>query len=145
MSSSAPRSEVVRNLSMIVSWFECTDLPVNATHNTCVEVSKAINKLLDDTLNYQPGACQRRIGARQEVTELAVPSEIPRTTTSATPGGDADTAVKNTKPYDLGAPMLQPEPFGNDLTNGISIGTGESFLTWLDELGMDTSIPEFLL
>ncbi|EGD87653.1 hypothetical protein H112_04119 [Trichophyton rubrum D6] len=145
LSSSAPRSEVVRNLSMIVSWFECTDLPVNATHNTCVEVSKAINKLLDDTLNYQPGTCQRRIGAQQGVTELAVPSEIPQSTTSATPGEDADTAAKNTKPYDLGVPMLHPEPFGNDLTNGISIGTGESFLTWLDELGMDTSIPEFLL
>lgn len=130
---------------MIVSWFECTDLPVNATHNTCVEVSKAINKLLDDTLNYQPGTCQRRIGAQQGVTELAVPSEIPQSTTSATPGEDADTAAKNTKPYDLGVPMLHPEPFGNDLTNGISIGTGESFLTWLDELGMDTSIPEFLL
>lgn len=111
-----------------------------------MEVSKAINKLLDDTLNYQPGTCQRRIGAQQGVTELIVPSEIPQTTTaSATPGGDADTAAKNTKPYDLGVPMLHPEPFGNDLTNGISTGTGESFLTWLDELGMDISIPEFLL
>ncbi|KAM5438395.1 hypothetical protein MferCBS31731_004972 [Microsporum ferrugineum] len=138
LSSTAPRSEVIRNLSTIVSWFECTDLPVNATHNTCVEVSKAINKLLDDTLNYQPGTGQRRIGGDHRVAELAISSEMP-------PGVDTDTVMKNTKPYDLGVPMLHPEPFGSDLTNGISIGTGESFLTWLDGLGMDTSIPEFLL
>ncbi|KAF3482529.1 uncharacterized protein GIQ15_05288 [Arthroderma uncinatum] len=137
LSSTAPRSEVIRNLSTIVSWFECTDLSLNVTHNACVEVSKAINKLLDDTLNYQPGTSRRRIGGNETVAAHAVSSEGPRV--------DADAIVGNTKPYDVGAQTLHPEPFGNDLTNGISIGTGESFLSWLDELGMDTSIPEFLL
>ncbi|KAK2873915.1 hypothetical protein FQN49_002006, partial [Arthroderma sp. PD_2] len=140
LSSTAPRSEVIRNLSTIVSWFECTDLSLNITHNTCVEVSKAINKLLDDTLNYQPCVGRRRMGGREgdtEHPEHTAPSESPRV--------DTESTAKNTKPYDMGAPMLHPEPFGNDLTNGISIGTGESFLSWLDELGMDTSIPEFLL
>jgi hypothetical protein len=49
------RSRIIRDLSLLVSWFEGANPSTCHTHQVCVEVTKVIVKLLNDTLDYPTG------------------------------------------------------------------------------------------
>ncbi|KAE8353717.1 hypothetical protein BDV28DRAFT_101392 [Aspergillus coremiiformis] len=84
---------------------------------TCVEVNKAITRLLDDSLNYRPSS-------------LPTPSEDRK--------GDGPVEERSCDS------IIQWENAG-DVPDPASFGTSTDFLSWLDDLGFETSLPEFLL
>lgn len=127
--SSSTRSTIIRELSIMVSWLETENHPYNPTHKANVEVNKAITKLLDDTLNYQP-----------------IPAEPlgvvdPNTAHGVQRHGEDNAGGISQQPIGY----LQPDPAGNDPVNDIVFDSSENFLKWLDELGVDATVPELPL
>ncbi|KAE8375021.1 hypothetical protein BDV26DRAFT_25387 [Aspergillus bertholletiae] len=116
---SASRSEIIRKLSVFVSWLGCTDPSISHTHRICVDINKAITKLLDDTLNYRPS----RRPAKQIISPL-----------------------QGHRPFEensSGSVMSWTNV--DDLPDLATFGTSADFLSWLDDLGFETTLPEILV
>ncbi|EIT83012.1 hypothetical protein AO1008_10481 [Aspergillus oryzae 100-8] len=106
---SASRSEIIRKLSVFVSWLGSADPSISHTHRTCVDINKAITKLLDDTLNYRPS---------------------PRS---------AEQIPDRTQGHG------SIEESSSDLPDLATFGTSADFLSWLDDLGFGSTLPELLV
>jgi hypothetical protein len=50
--TTTPRSQIIRDLSVLLAYFERQQLPVRPDFQVCVQISKVIAALLDDTLNH---------------------------------------------------------------------------------------------
>ncbi|KAF7157768.1 hypothetical protein CNMCM6106_003751 [Aspergillus hiratsukae] len=122
---SVPRSRIIRGLSVLVSWFESAKPPSDVTHQACVEVTKVIIKMLNDTLDCPSG---------WQMVDRPQPGTG---TLSALNGGDR---VWDTN--SIGVPLNAYEQNGTT-PNVDALETSEDFLNWLNELGLDTSVPEF--
>ncbi|OJJ33437.1 hypothetical protein ASPWEDRAFT_185815 [Aspergillus wentii DTO 134E9] len=48
------RAEVIRNLSVLVGWFENASVPGRGEYQACVEASKVVGGLLDEILEFEP-------------------------------------------------------------------------------------------
>ncbi|RAQ57303.1 fungal specific transcription factor [Aspergillus flavus] len=123
---SIPRSRIIRNLSLLVSWFESANPPNNSTHQACVEVTKAMIKLLDDTLDY-PSRGQMADGPQPGTGNRPAPNNSDRV-------GDSSHLI---------GMSLNAHEQDETIPNVDTLETSEDFLNWLDELGLDTSVPEF--
>jgi hypothetical protein len=84
-----------------------------------VEVTKVIIKLLNDTLDY-PSAAQMVNG--------------PQTGTGNHPMPNSSHSIEMS---------LNVYEQSGTTPNMEALETSEDFLNWLDELGLDTSVPEF--
>lgn len=124
--SSSPRSTVIRNLSVVVSWLETENASSNATHKAGMDVNKAIAKLLDDALNYQPAQTEPQAGISLTATH------------DGEHGLEGNAGGMPRQPINC----LQPDPVCNDPVNDIVFDSSENFLKWLDELGVDANVPE---
>ena len=129
--SSFTRSTIIRSLSVIVSWFENESHSTNPTHKAGVEINKAITKLLDDTLNHQATSTQHREGA------------VDVNTAQEVQGHQEYSATGNT--HQLAGSYLHGEAVGNESVNDIVFDSSENFLRWLDEFGVDTTVPDLPL
>ncbi|KNG82297.1 hypothetical protein ANOM_008700 [Aspergillus nomiae NRRL 13137] len=123
---SMPRSRIIRDLNLLASWFESANPPTSYTHQACVEVTKAIIKLLDDTLDYPSGG-QRVDG--------------PQPGTGNRPGPNSGDQVRDNS-HSIGG-SFNTHGQSETIPNVDTLETSEDFLNWLDELGLDTSVPEF--
>ncbi|GMF79848.1 unnamed protein product [Aspergillus oryzae] len=114
---SASRSEIIRKLSVFVSWLGSADPSISHTHRTCVDINKAITKLLDDTLNYRPS---------------------PRS---------AEQIPDRTQGHGSIEESSSVLPWANveDLPDLATFGTSADFLSWLDDLGFGSTLPELLV
>ncbi|GAB1199732.1 hypothetical protein APSETT444_009089 [Aspergillus pseudonomiae] len=92
----------------------------------CVEVTKAIIKLLDDTLDYPSGG--------QTV-------DGPQPGTGNRPGPNSGDQVRDSSHSIIGS--INTHGQSEAIPNVDTLETSEDFLNWLDELGLDTSVPEF--
>ncbi|PKX91327.1 fungal specific transcription factor domain-containing protein [Aspergillus novofumigatus IBT 16806] len=120
---SIPRSRIIRDLSLLVSWFESANPPTNVTR---VEVTKVIVKLLNDALDYPSGA------------QMA---DGPQPVTGSHSALSSDDRVLDGS-HSIGMSLNVYDQSGTmPIVDGIE--TSEDFLHWLDELGLDSSIPEF--
>jgi hypothetical protein len=119
LTCSIPRSRIIRDLSLLVSWFESASPPTNVTHQACVEVTKVIIKLLNDTLDY-PSAAQMGNG--------------PQTGTGNHPMPNSSHSIEM---------ALNVYEQSGTTPNMEELETSEDFLNWLDESGLDTSVPQF--
>ncbi|PLB51347.1 hypothetical protein P170DRAFT_356191 [Aspergillus steynii IBT 23096] len=126
--SCIPRSKIIRNLGLLVSWFEDANSSMSVTQKNCVQVSEVITRLLDETLNHQPGAGLQTTGQFQH---RLGPD------TSERPMIDGVTAVAS----DTGSLVLPDENCANVNTFGTSV----EFLDWWDEFWVDGAIPEAVL
>ncbi|KAL2851156.1 hypothetical protein BJY01DRAFT_232975 [Aspergillus pseudoustus] len=52
--TTTPRSQIIRDLSVLLAYFERKQLPVRPDFVVCTQISKVIGALLDDTLNSEP-------------------------------------------------------------------------------------------
>ncbi|KAB8258839.1 hypothetical protein BDV32DRAFT_150929 [Aspergillus pseudonomiae] len=123
---SMPRSRIIRDLNLLASWFESANPPTSYTHQACVEVTKAIIKLLDDTLDYPSGG--------QTV-------DGPQPDTGNRPGPNSGDQVRDSSHSIIGS--INTHGQSEAIPNVDTLETSEDFLNWLDELGLDTSVPEF--
>lgn len=137
MTTSIPRSRIIRNLNLLVSWFETTALRSSRECGVCAEVTKVLSRLLDDTLNhesYQGGSINNNRGQPYQNGVDDVSAHVPP-----------------------GQGQMRSEPFipvihSNSLLHGPLTGheSSEEFLAWLDsvdwgatsglESGLDTTI-----
>lgn len=123
-----PRSKVIRSLNLFVSWFEATGIPKSRECAACEEVTKVIERLLDDALNHEDCQVEAR-GNR--------PERRPRDSEQSDAAGNIyDHQIQD---REASPPHLLSRTCGDDdmLTGN---ETSEEFLTWLD--GVDwNSIP----
>ncbi|KAE8382985.1 hypothetical protein BDV26DRAFT_252425 [Aspergillus bertholletiae] len=103
--SSISCSRIVRDLSIAISWVEKQSLPNRSDYQRCLQISRVISRLLDDTLNQGlasvKGTNSQLEDVQQEQQGLA----------------GVDINGSSDKPPPL------PEPF-----------TSEEFLSWIDDL-----------
>ncbi|OGM40976.1 fungal specific transcription factor [Aspergillus bombycis] len=123
---SIPRSRIIRDLNLLASWFESASPPTSYTHQACVEVTQVIIKLLDDTLDYPPSG-QMAHGPQPGTGSRPTPSSGDRVRESS---------------HSIGVSLNVYEQ-SETLPNVDTLETSEDFLNWLDELGLETSVPEF--
>ncbi|EER23198.1 hypothetical protein D8B26_001281 [Coccidioides posadasii str. Silveira] len=169
-SSTPPRSQIIRDLGMIISWFETAALPINPTTRVCVEITKVLSKLLDDALNYQPSGPQQQEEEqehpqRRQESQLRLLDQVDRARstsqaniasgTGAAPG-DANERRDPTRAEgeqsrqqqvcdnpEQAQPLLAPE--APEIGIGIDDQfTSEKFLSWLDDLDWDATVPDLL-
>ncbi|KAB8224187.1 hypothetical protein BDV33DRAFT_188456 [Aspergillus novoparasiticus] len=114
---SASRSEIIRKLSVFVSWLGSADPSISHTHRTCVDINKAITKLLDDTLNYRPSP-----RSAEHIPDPAQGHGSIEESSSEMPWANVE-----------------------DLPDLATFGTSADFLSWLDDLGFETTLPELLV
>ncbi|KAF5856992.1 hypothetical protein ETB97_006448 [Aspergillus alliaceus] len=124
---STPRSRIIRDLSLLASWFESATLPASDTHQACVEVTKVMIRLLNSTLDYPSGG-QIGDGSQPGIGICPAPNSSER-------AGDSSNAIGES---------LDAYEQRETAQNMDALETSEDFLKWLDELGLDTSIPEIL-
>ncbi|KAH8429321.1 uncharacterized protein LDX57_006988 [Aspergillus melleus] len=126
--SPIPRSTIIRNLSLLVSWFEDANNIMSITQKNCVQVSEVITRLLDETLNHQVGEGVRTTEQVQH-----------RSGTGGCEGpvNDSITAICPTADH-----LLLPD---DNALNVNSFGTSVEFLDWWDEFWVDGSIPDVVL
>ncbi|KAI1931403.1 hypothetical protein LOZ65_001211 [Ophidiomyces ophidiicola] len=161
-----PRSQIIRDLGRIISWFETATLPPTATSRVCVDITKVLSRLLDDALNYQPSLSQHsqsshgrphqhaqlpvdgRIGTegRDSAVEISPAAIIPGAESSAhvmTRPGDEQMQQPPGSSLEQ-AQLLLPH---DNPEIGIGIDdqfTSEKFLSWLDDLDWDATVPDLL-
>ncbi|KAL5361377.1 putative fungal-specific transcription factor [Aspergillus floccosus] len=123
---STSKSRIIRDLSVLISWFEISNSPTSHTHQACVEVTKVLTKLLNDTLDYPSGGQLANGPLRASGNSLAPTS---------------DDRVRDSS-HSIGMPLKAYEQ-GGIIPNVDALETSEDFLNWLDEFGLDTSVPEF--
>ncbi|PYH87830.1 hypothetical protein BO71DRAFT_436346 [Aspergillus ellipticus CBS 707.79] len=115
--SAAPRSEIIRTLSILTSWLQNSEMPPSSTGAACIELTNVISRLLDDTLNHQPDPSTQE--PDQDITRPGVQDVL-----DSAPSGSG-----------ISAPS---EAFGIGLC-------GEEFLSWLDDLELDlVSLERFI-
>ena len=91
-----------------------------------MEVTKAMIKLLDDTLDYPPGG-QMADGSQPSTSNQSAPNNVDR--------------IRHNS-HSIGVSLNAYEQ-GETIPNVDALETSEDFLNWLDELGLDTGVPEF--
>ncbi|EED15590.1 conserved hypothetical protein [Talaromyces stipitatus ATCC 10500] len=150
---SSPRSEIIRNLSYLISWFQSIELPSALTGTLCKELIKVISRLLDEALDYQ-----------QPSPSSSQP--IP-TNSGATDNFDVNSANNNTIPLQppeetdisgsqqslLG--LMDGDPIeslwlgmgmeygvSDDAFHGLGRGLVSDGMNWLDELGLNTDLDD---
>lgn len=126
ISCSASRSEIIRKLSVFVSWLGSADPSISHTHRMCVELNKGITKLLDDTLNYLPSSCSNR--SEEQMLDL-----------------DHGGGSTEERSCDAVFPWENTQQDILDLPDLSTFGSSTEFLSWFDDLGFETSLPELLL
>lgn len=110
MPGNISRSDVIRNLSVLISCLESVVLPGDGNHRLCTELNKMLALVLDEVLNHQPAS------------NAGTPSATNRMTTGGeTVNGGSGAAIDE-------------EFFNMPLIEGMEpIPTGsEDFLNWLD-------------
>ncbi|KAL2811420.1 hypothetical protein BJX63DRAFT_276357 [Aspergillus granulosus] len=110
-----PRSQIIRDLSVLLAYFELQQLPVRPDFQVCAQISKVIGALLDETLNNGP----RRNHADQPDQHAHQASSSALNIAHA--NEQADEADN-----DPNATLSLPEPI-----------TSQDFLSWFDELIWD--------
>ncbi|GFF59720.1 hypothetical protein IFM51744_10025 [Aspergillus udagawae] len=123
---SMSRSRIIRDLSLLVSWFEGANPSTCHTHQVCVEVTMVIIRLLNDTLDYPTGG------------EMV---DGPQPGTGNRPAPASDDRVWRSS-HSIGVPLNAYEQSGTT-PNVDALETSEDFLNWLEEFGLDTSVPEY--
>ncbi|KAE8413664.1 hypothetical protein BDV36DRAFT_268048 [Aspergillus pseudocaelatus] len=109
--SSIPCSRIVRDLSVAISWVEKQNLPNRSDYQLCLQISKVISRMLDDTLNQGLISAKDTHSQLEKVQqEQRVPEGFPIDRSS-----DASDRFQQL-----------PEPF-----------TSEEFLSWIDDLVWD--------
>ncbi|KAE8371329.1 putative fungal-specific transcription factor [Aspergillus bertholletiae] len=122
---SVPRSRIIRDLSLLVSWFETASPLTSGTHQACVGVTKVMIRLLDDTLDYPPDGSM---------------GEGPQLDPGNRPAASSERVRDHS--HTIGVSLNAYEQ-NDTIPNVDSLETSEDFLNWLDELGLETSVPEF--
>ncbi|PWY73577.1 hypothetical protein BO70DRAFT_319779 [Aspergillus heteromorphus CBS 117.55] len=117
--SAVSRSEVIRTLSVLISWLQTSEMSPSTTAKPVMELTKVISRLLDDTLNYQPGP--------------SIPQDTNQNAT--TPAGQENVLDSAVLGSGIGAPS---EAFGIGLS-------GQEFLSWLDDLDLDLTSSEIFV
>ncbi|KAL3451349.1 hypothetical protein BJX65DRAFT_267802 [Aspergillus insuetus] len=113
--TTTPRSQIIRDLSVLLAYFERQQLPIRPDFQVCVQISKVIGAMLDDTLNHKPHS-QRRTRPNRPVDQAS--------------SGIMDSFQANGQ---IGGSY-------NDVTNALPLHepmTSQDFLTWFDELIWD--------
>ncbi|THC89003.1 hypothetical protein EYZ11_011544 [Aspergillus tanneri] len=128
---SVPRSTIIRNLSLLVSWFDDANGNISVTHRDCARVSEIITRLLDETLNHQPNAGYTVLDGQRDALQNGA---IARTNVPMVEGPDT-----------LGSQIEHYQLPGENGPNVNAFGTSVEFLDWWDDFWVDTSIPEALL
>ncbi|OKL61728.1 hypothetical protein UA08_03061 [Talaromyces atroroseus] len=143
--SSSSRSEIIRNLSFLISWVETSGMSPSVTGAACLELTKLIGRLLDEALNYQtphfpPSSL---VGATnlQEVDKLGlvtlaqstVPAQI--TTDEAMNRSESQNQLQGL--IDLGV--------GDDAFLGLGCGFASDRFNWLDEIELETDMGPWRL
>jgi hypothetical protein len=113
--TTTPRSQIIRNLSVLLAYFERQQLPIRPDFHVCVQISKVIGAMLDDTLSHKPQPQQRMRPNR--------------------PVGQASTGI-----LDSFQANGQIDGSDNNVANSLPLHepmTSQDFLTWFDELIWD--------
>ncbi|KAJ0415128.1 hypothetical protein BJY00DRAFT_327235 [Aspergillus carlsbadensis] len=113
--TTTPRSHIIRDLSVLLAYFERKQLPIRPDFQVCVQISKVIGALLDDTLNHKPQP-QHRTRSNQSVDQA--PSDIV---------GSLHASDEIHGPYHNFNDVL---PLHEPMTS-------QDFLSWFDELIWD--------
>jgi hypothetical protein len=113
--TTTPRSQIIRDLSVLLAYFERQQLPIRPDFQVCVQISKVIGAMLDDTLNHKHQPQQRTRPNR--------------------PVGQASSGI-------LDSFQAEGQIAGsyNNLPNVLPLHepmTSQDFLTWFDELIWD--------
>ncbi|KAL3457428.1 hypothetical protein BJX64DRAFT_295882 [Aspergillus heterothallicus] len=115
--TTTPRSQIIRDLSVLLAYFERRALPVRPDFVVCTQISKVIGTLLDDTLNREPNSRPEQTNQRPEPVNELSSTARDLSHASAPPG----------EPFsDPTAIFSIPEPM-----------TSQDFLSWFDELIWD--------
>ncbi|KAL4875422.1 hypothetical protein BJY04DRAFT_232680 [Aspergillus karnatakaensis] len=124
--TTTPRSQLIRDLSVLLAYFEREKLPDRPDFQVCVQISKVIAAMLDDTLNHYPQ-----------------PHPQPRHRTRPNqPVGQASSGI-----LDTGQQVNDhiDRSYDNP-TNVLSLAepmTSQDFLSWFDELIWDDPYLNF--
>ncbi|QGA19698.1 hypothetical protein EYB26_007390 [Talaromyces marneffei] len=152
--SSTPRSEIIRTLSYLISWFQSIKMPSAITGTVCMELIKVISRLLDEALDYQqpiPSSSALPITANPHDTgnmdinstnnTTTIPSQLPEEPDIP---GSQQQQLQGLMPD--GGPMESlwfgmgmEYSVGDDAFHGGLVGDG---MNWLDELGLNTELDD---
>ncbi|KAF5857633.1 hypothetical protein ETB97_005486 [Aspergillus alliaceus] len=111
---STPRCKIIRELSLLVSWFEGASPSTSDTYQVCVEATQAMTSLLDETLDYPLDG---------QITN-----------------GNGGARIEFPIRYSHGSgPNIQEK-----LPSVAGFEAREEFLTWLDDLGLEATAHELL-
>ncbi|GFG17241.1 hypothetical protein IFM5058_08373 [Aspergillus udagawae] len=131
--SSMPRSEIIRTLSFVISWFQTSELPSTSSSTACMELINLISRLLDNSLDYQPVLAHSNVSAPDIAGNGAGSTE-----TGNTPGLQQGTnfdSVSDGMTLESGARL--------DANLGLELAS-EDFLSWLDDLDLDLVTPDWI-
>ncbi|GFG20960.1 hypothetical protein IFM61606_00909 [Aspergillus udagawae] len=131
--SSMPRSEIIRTLSFVISWFQTSELPSTSSSTACMELINLISRLLDNSLDYQPVLAHSNVSVPVIAENGAGSAE-----TGNTPGLQQGTnfdSVSDGMTLESGARL--------DANLGLELAS-EDFLSWLDDLDLDLVTPDWI-
>ncbi|GAQ06507.1 hypothetical protein ALT_3828 [Aspergillus lentulus] len=117
LQTSIPCANIIRDLSVLLAWFECKCFPDRPDFLVCVQISKVIGALLDDTLNKGGPPSQ-----------MAIPLEKQQ------PNQDAPSLSHPRPESHSHHAMVQPLP---------DAMTSQDFLNWFDDLVWDDPSMNF--
>ncbi|KAL3487230.1 hypothetical protein BJX62DRAFT_10066 [Aspergillus germanicus] len=113
--TTTPRSQIIRDLSVLLAYFERQQLPIRPDFQVCVQISKVIGAMLDDTLNHKPQP-QHRTRPNRPVGQAS--------------SGILDSFQANGQIYGSYDNVTSALPLHEPMTS-------QDFLTWFDELIWD--------
>ncbi|RHZ64435.1 fungal specific transcription factor domain-containing protein [Aspergillus thermomutatus] len=123
LQTSIPCANIIRDLSVLLAWFERKSFPDRPDFQVCVQISKVIGALLDDTLNRGLPSSQMAIQPeRQQLNQHSPGLSRPH---AADPVVDATHNALE---------MVQPLP---------DAMTSQDFLSWFDDLVWDDPSMSF--
>ncbi|KAG2003911.1 hypothetical protein GB937_009274 [Aspergillus fischeri] len=131
--SSMPRSEIIRTLSFVISWFQTSELPSTSSSTACMELITLISRLLDNSLDYQPVLAHSNVSA-----PVIAGNGEGSAATGNIPGLQQGTnfdGVSDAMTLDSGARL--------DANLGLELAS-EDFLSWLDDLDLDLVTPDWI-
>ncbi|KAJ9633519.1 hypothetical protein H2204_006902 [Knufia peltigerae] len=130
LSATVSRSEIIRKLSVIVSWLENADVDPGGERGACVEVTRVVGRLLDEALNTGTSGPLRAETAPHNAALVG----------NQVRGSEGNFQAQNdwpSGPFSSSIPDFNPRAESWLFDHGMT----EEYFSWLDRLDSEGAFP----